>query len=76
MNRYRREIERHYQVLDTHLVGREYVVGDSFTIADISSWGWLDRISRVFKDIENPFENYPNLQRLFNKLDQQSYRPV
>src|SRR5262249_22553741 len=42
-NRYRREAERHYQVLNDHLAGREYVVGDSYTIADISAWGWLDR---------------------------------
>jgi GSH-dependent disulfide-bond oxidoreductase len=42
-NRYRREAERHYQVLNDHLKGRNFIVGDSYTIADISAWGWLDR---------------------------------
>ena len=41
-NRYRREAERHYQVLNDHLSGREFIVGSGFTIADISAWGWLD----------------------------------
>ena len=28
VNRYRREIERHYRVLDKHLAGRDFIVGD------------------------------------------------
>ena len=43
VNRYRREAERHYQVLNDHLAGRNFIVGDSYTIADISASGWLDR---------------------------------
>lgn len=42
-NRYLREAERHYDVLNTRLKGREFIVGDSFTIADIAAWGWIDR---------------------------------
>ena len=34
MNRYRREAERHYQVLNDHLAGRDFVVGDTYTIAE------------------------------------------
>src|SRR5579863_7502364 len=45
VNRYRREAERHYQVLDKHLEGRAYIVGNAYTIADMSAWGWLDRAS-------------------------------
>jgi glutathione S-transferase len=30
-------------VLEDHLVRRDYFVGDSSTIADISTWGWIDR---------------------------------
>ena len=46
-NRYRREAERHYQVLEDHMAGRDYIVGDTYTIADISAWGWIDRASRA-----------------------------
>ena len=42
INRYRREIERHYRVLDRHLAGRDFIVGDDYSIADMSAWGWLD----------------------------------
>ena len=42
VNRYLREAQRHYEVLDTHLEGREFIVGDSYTIADVSAWGWID----------------------------------
>lgn len=69
VNRYRREAERHYQVLDDHLDGRTTIVGDTYTIADISAWGWLDRASRVLKGAEDPLAPFPNLRRLFETVD-------
>jgi GST-like protein len=69
VNRYRREAERHYQVLNDHLEGRIYIVGKSYTIADISAWGWLDRASRVLKGAEDPLASFPNLKRLFQTVD-------
>lgn len=68
-NRYRREAERHYQVLDDHLQGRDFVVGDSYTIADMSAWGWLARASRVRKGADDPLAPYPHLKRLFQSVD-------
>jgi len=69
VNRYRREAERHYKVLDDHLAGREFIVGSEYTIADISAWGWLDRASRVMKGAEDPLAPYPNLKRWFQAID-------
>lgn len=69
VNRYRREAERHYQVLDDHLAGREFIVGGSFTIADISAWGWVDRAARVMKGADEPLAPYPNIQRWFAAID-------
>lgn len=69
VNRYRREVERHYQVLDDHLAGREFIVGNEFTIADISAWGWLGRASRVMKGAEDPLAHYPNIKRWFQSID-------
>ena len=40
VNRYRREAERHYQVLNDHLAGRDFIVGDDYTIADMAIWPW------------------------------------
>jgi len=69
VNRYRREAERHYQVLDDHLEGRTYIVGDTYTIADMSAWGWLDRASRVRKGADDPLGPFPNLKRLFETVN-------
>jgi len=69
INRYRREVERHYEVLDLHLKGRDFLVGDEFSIADISAWGWLDRAPRVLPGESEPIEAFPNLQRWFKAID-------
>jgi len=69
MNRYRREAERHYQVLNDHLDGRTFIVGDTYTIADMSAWGWLDRASRVMKGADDPLGAFPHLKRLFETVD-------
>lgn len=69
VNRYRREADRHYQVLNDRLKGREFIVGDSYTIADMSAWGWLDRASRVFKSSDDPLAPYPELKRWFAQID-------
>ncbi len=54
INRYRREAERHYTVLNKHLEGRDFIVGSGFTIADISGWGWIDRASFVLPGGDDP----------------------
>jgi GST-like protein len=69
VNRYRREAERHYQVLNDHLAGRAFIVGETYTIADMSAWGWLVRASRVRKGADDPLGPYPHLKRLFETAD-------
>ena len=69
INRYRREAERHYKVIDDHLVGREFIVGDEYTIADMSAWGWLGRASRVMKGMDDPLAAYPEIRRWFQSID-------
>ncbi len=68
-NRYRREAERHYQVLEDHLTGRDFIVGSSYTIADISAWGWVDRAARVLKGEADPLAAFPNISRWFKSID-------
>ena len=68
-NRYRREAERHYQVLEDHLAGRDFIVGESYTIADMSAWGWIDRAARVLKGEADPLAGYPNIKRWFQGID-------
>jgi GST-like protein len=69
INRYRREVERHYRVLDDHLAGREFIVGNEFTIADMSAWGWVDRAPRVLPVEGDTLAAFPNLKRWFAAID-------
>jgi GSH-dependent disulfide-bond oxidoreductase len=69
VNRYRREAERHYQVLNDHLSGRNYIVGSGYTIADMSAWGWLDRASKVLRGKDDPLASFPELKRWFAAVD-------
>jgi GSH-dependent disulfide-bond oxidoreductase len=68
INRYRREAERHYAILDKHLAGRDFIVGRGYTIADISAWGWIDRAAVVLGG-PDPLGPYPNLKRWFQAVD-------
>lgn len=68
INRYRREADRHYEVLEQHLAGREFIVGQEYTIADMSAWGWIDRASFVFGG-DDPLGPYPNLKAWFKRVD-------
>ncbi|OIN07948.1 glutathione S-transferase family protein [Oceanisphaera psychrotolerans] len=67
INRYERETERHYEVLDAHLENRQYLVGDSYSIADISAWGWLDKAAFILG--EEALQAYPNLMRWFDHVN-------
>jgi GST-like protein len=69
LNRYRREAERHYEVLEKHLEGRAFLVGESFTIADIAAWGWIGRADRVLQRGDDPLVDYPNLRRWFALIE-------
>lgn len=41
--RYEKETHRLYGVLNRQLDGRDFIVGDEYTIADIASWPWVAR---------------------------------
>lgn len=65
--RYRFEAHRHYEVLDGHLSGREWIVGPEYTIADMAAWGWVDRHPRVLG--EGGLDAYPHVKAWFERVD-------
>ena len=67
VNRYLREAQRHYEVLDSHLANREFIVGDEYTIADVAAWGWIDKANVVLG--EEGLKPYPNLSAWFDKIN-------
>jgi GST-like protein len=69
VNRYRREAERHYEVLDQHLAGRRFIVGDDYTIADMAAWGWIERARFVLPGSDEPLAPYQNIKEWFDRID-------
>ncbi|HWA80452.1 MAG TPA: glutathione S-transferase N-terminal domain-containing protein [Acetobacteraceae bacterium] len=69
INRYRREVDRHYRVLDEHLAGRAFILGEAYSIADMSAWGWLDLAARVLPGEADPLDAFPNLKRLVRSVE-------
>lgn len=69
VNRFRREVERHYSVLDERLAGRDYILESGYSILDMSAWGWLERAPRVLPGQVDPLAAFPNLKRWFQRVD-------
>ncbi|MEM0921696.1 MAG: glutathione S-transferase family protein [Pseudomonadota bacterium] len=65
--RYKFEAHRHYEVMDAHLAGKAFFVGDDLTIVDIAAWGWVDRHVRVLG--EGAIDSYPNVKAWFDGID-------
>lgn len=72
LNRYDFEAERHWRVLDERLAGRPYLLGDTYTIADMAMWGWARMMPNIFGG-EDPWSRFPAVQRLLNEI---SARPA
>lgn len=71
LNRYEFEAERHWGLLEAQLGDREWLVGDSYTIVDISFWGWGRAVPFIFAP--EGWERFPNLKRHFDAI---SARPA
>lgn len=67
INRYKREAERHYAILDQRITGRDWFVGDEMSIVDISTWGWLTRAEVVIGD--DIWAKFPELARWFKVIN-------
>jgi GST-like protein len=66
-HRYLREVERHLTVLDARLARSLYLAGETYTIADIAAWPWIDWAQRnklVLVD-GSAWSKWPHLERWF-----------
>lgn len=70
-NRYLKEVQRHYKVLDERLGLSAYLAGDIYTIADMVLWGWANYANYVLG--ENGLAVYPNVKRVYDEI---SARPA
>jgi GSH-dependent disulfide-bond oxidoreductase len=68
IDRYTFEVQRHYGVLNDHLAGKNYMVGDTYSIIDMDVWGWARMAPFVTAD-ENVWSAFPNLKRLVDEIE-------
>lgn len=57
--RYANEVDRCFGVLERRLEGRDYILGEHYTIADIAAWPW----ALVAKPLGQSFDDFPNVSR-------------
>lgn len=70
-NRYLKEVERHYRVLNERLAASKYLAGDEYTIADMALWGWANFAGYILG--EKGLTDYPHVRRV---VDEISARPA
>jgi glutathione S-transferase len=68
IDRYLNEIRRVSQVLDTYLEGRQYLVGDKCTYADIAFIPWQDGVANTFKDVLDLKKDFPNVRGWMERM--------
>jgi GST-like protein len=71
INRYAREAERHWGIIDAQLGKHRYMLGDAYTLIDMSVWGWATRAQFALGD-----EAFGKLTNVKRHLDEISARPA
>lgn len=68
-DRYVAESKRLLGVLEQRLIGREWIMDDEYTIADIATFPWVRNLIGFYEaaDIVG-FENYPQVQRVLEQF--------
>ena len=67
-NRYKKEAERLYEVMDKRLSVSDYLGGNEYSIADISSWPWVARFD--WHQIE--ITKFQHVSRWYKQISQRS----
>ena len=71
VNRYDFEAWRHWKIVDAQLAKHRYMLGDVYTLVDMSVWAWARVVPFVLG--ADAWEKLPNVKRL---LDEISARPA
>ncbi|MBP2562054.1 GST-like protein [Neorhizobium galegae] len=65
-NRYVKEVERTYEVLDKRLEISEWLAGDDYTVADMALWGWAASADYIFGD--KGLDDFPAVKRFMTTM--------
>jgi GST-like protein len=69
-NRYRKEVIRHYEVMERRLEMAPFLGGEDYSIADMAAWGWMGYAGYALDEGLSPF---PKVAALFETI---SARPA
>jgi GST-like protein len=69
LNRYDFEANRHWGVIEQHLVQHEFMVGGHYSIVDMAFWGWARMVPYVLGTGEATWSKYPNVKRLLDAIN-------
>jgi len=72
--RYRKESQRLLGVIEQRLAGRDWIMGDEYTIADISMLGWVNNLIGFYEAAE--VVDYASLKNVPAWLDRALSRPA
>jgi GSH-dependent disulfide-bond oxidoreductase len=61
------EARRDYGILDAQLASGPYLLGATYTIADMSAWGWTRAVPFILGD--ETWESFPHLKRWFDLIN-------
>jgi len=67
INRYDFEARRHFKILDANLQAHRYMLGDTYTVADMNVWGWARIVPFVLG--EDALAQFPNVKRLVDEIN-------
>ncbi len=67
VNRYMYEAERHWDLIEAQLGKSRYMIGDTYSIVDMSVWGWALAIPFIFGP--DVWSRYPGVKRLIDEID-------
>jgi GST-like protein len=67
VNRYEFEAWRHWEILNTHLADRPYMLRDDYTLVDMALWGWA-RVLPTVLGID-PWVRLPNVKRWLDEIN-------
>lgn len=64
--RYENETRRLYRILNEQLSGKNFIIGDDYTIADMACYPWA-----LYADSQNVnLDDYPNVQAWIKRIDE------
>jgi GSH-dependent disulfide-bond oxidoreductase len=66
-NRYDFEAWRHWNILECHLSGKTWMLGDNYTLLDMAVWGWARALPFVLGD--DAWTKLPQLKRHFDAIN-------